>query len=124
MGARRPFQRRPVSSGRLHLWTTPSIGAATWIYCIDGGRFRRPARFAGDRALPPREQTICPKPEQALQTLPLPHGERSPEAPVSPGHAPTAASLCALTLTESHPLHRRRQRSARAAAAQLGDLPT
>jgi len=31
------------------LWTTPSIGATTYIYRIDGGRFRRLAVFAGDR---------------------------------------------------------------------------
>lgn len=31
------------------LWTTPSIGATTRIYRVDGGRFRLLARFAGDR---------------------------------------------------------------------------
>jgi hypothetical protein len=33
------------------LWTTPSIGATTWIYRTHGGRFRRLARFAGDRVV-------------------------------------------------------------------------
>jgi hypothetical protein len=33
------------------LWTTPSIGATTWMYRIDGERFRRLARFAGDRVV-------------------------------------------------------------------------
>lgn len=31
------------------LWTTPSIGAWTYIYRIDGGRFRLLARFGGDK---------------------------------------------------------------------------
>ncbi len=31
------------------LWTTPSIGATTYIYRIDDGRFRRLAVFGGDR---------------------------------------------------------------------------
>jgi hypothetical protein len=30
------------------LWTTPSIGATTFIYRIDGGHFRQLATFAGD----------------------------------------------------------------------------
>jgi hypothetical protein len=31
------------------LWTTPSIGATTYLYRIDGGRFARLASFAGDK---------------------------------------------------------------------------
>ena len=30
------------------LWTTPSLGATTWIYRVDGGRFGRLASFGGD----------------------------------------------------------------------------
>jgi hypothetical protein len=31
------------------LWTTPAIGATTYVYRLDGGRLRRLARFGGDR---------------------------------------------------------------------------
>lgn len=31
------------------LWTTPAIGAWTYIYRVDGGRFRLLAKFGGDR---------------------------------------------------------------------------
>jgi hypothetical protein len=31
------------------LWTTPAIGATTWIYRVDGRRFRLLATFRGDR---------------------------------------------------------------------------
>jgi hypothetical protein len=31
------------------LWTTPSIGAWSYIYRVDGGRFRRLAKFGGDK---------------------------------------------------------------------------
>lgn len=31
------------------LWTTPSIGAWSYIYRVDGGQFRLLAKFAGDR---------------------------------------------------------------------------
>ena len=31
------------------LWSTPSIGAFTYIYRIDGGRFSLLAKFGGDR---------------------------------------------------------------------------
>jgi hypothetical protein len=42
------------SDGRHHeiafmLWTTPAIGAWTYIYRVDGGGFRFLARFGGDR---------------------------------------------------------------------------
>jgi hypothetical protein len=33
------------------LWTTPSIGATTYIYRTGGGRLRRLASFAGDRVV-------------------------------------------------------------------------
>lgn len=33
------------------LWTTPSIGANTYVYRVDGGHFRRLASFAGDRVV-------------------------------------------------------------------------
>ena len=32
----------------FQLWATPSLGATTWIYRVDGGRFARLASFAGD----------------------------------------------------------------------------
>jgi hypothetical protein len=31
------------------LWTTPSTGARSYIYRVDGGRFRLLAKFAGDK---------------------------------------------------------------------------
>ncbi len=33
------------------LWATPSLGATSYIYRIDGGRFRRLAVFKGDRVV-------------------------------------------------------------------------
>jgi hypothetical protein len=33
------------------LWTTPAIGATTFVYRVDGGRFRLLAKFGGDTVM-------------------------------------------------------------------------
>ena len=53
------------------LWTTPSIGATTWIYRIDRGGFERVASFSGDRVVLTRGRAVVEFENRARS----PHGE-------------------------------------------------